>query len=130
MGMYTKYSVSLNIVSIMGNEERELALKEKLEELKLEFKKSRTGRSYVIDSLCVIGGHNGCLNIYGHGEIKNYDGDIEDMCRFLMVNFPSSEGILYIQYEEDENPTIHLFSHCRHARLDPNFRFVGYGNNC
>lgn len=131
MGMYTKFSISLNIFSIAGDVTSKPVhdLHRRLLNIKDMFLQTHKGRAWVCQNIEIISGLNGCVNLYGHGEIKNYDHDIEAWFKVLCENFPKAEGILYTQYEEHENPTLLLFSHGTYTLIRPDTIFEGYGNN-
>lgn len=131
MGMYTKYSINLNIFSIaVGSPPAiEQRLKDRLQKLKDIFFETHAGRPWVCDGTQVVLGLNGCTNLYVHGEIKNYNRDIEAWFQFLCDNFPKCEGFLYIQYEETKRPNIYCVSHGQCLFLNPAIDFEGYGNN-
>lgn len=130
MGMYTKYMGILNVESITGDIESLMNLEEHLEYLKAYYNNNEpTPRSWIIDSCETILGHNGCTGITFMGEIKNYNNDIMTMVNFLLQNFPTAEGMVFIQYEENGWPTIHLISEGKIIESkEANVSTIGYGN--
>jgi hypothetical protein len=129
MGMYTKYTGNLNIASIISDEAYE---KERLANFQQWYASLQpTHRAWVVDDCYLISGNNGCLNIVFGGELKNYSRDIQVMIEHLLMEYPTAEGIVTIQYEEDSCPTVLLVTGGQIAKaIVADVPFHGYGNGC
>lgn len=132
MGMYTKYMGILNIESITATAETIQKENKELNKLIEWYSGNQiTPRSWVIESLRIIDGFNGCLAIAFCGEIKNYHNDIQKMIDFVLEKYPTAEGVITTQYEEDDSPTIRFVTNGKVVmRFDSNTPFNGYGNGC
>lgn len=131
MGMYTKFSIDLNVNSILLSDEKEFQIDESLRRVKEKAKMLPNREQWVAFSLNAVSGLNNCVNIYGHGEIKNYNNEIMTVVKLLVEEFPEAEGIVYYQYEEHKSPSIMLVSHGNiQTMVIFDTEFEGYGNAC
>ena len=133
MGMYTKYMGILNIESITATAETIQKENKELNNLIEWYSGNQiTPRSWVIESLRIVDGLNGCIAIAFCGEIKNYHNDIQMMIDFVLEKYPTAEGVITTQYEEDESPTVMFVSKGKIVQTSDvkEVEFNGYGNGC
>lgn len=102
MGMYTQARGWLNVDSISYGGKNLGAINGKLKEAQATFENVHEGRSWVCEDTLIHSGGNGSIYIFFGTELKNYDDDAEEWVKHLIKHFPSAEGRIDFQYEEED----------------------------
>lgn len=103
MGMYTQVRGWLNINSIAKIDKT--SIKERLDRAKNEFHeyyKHSDVLTFITDDTLIHFGSNNSVYIFFGTELKNYNEDCEKWISHLLEYFPSAEGRIDFQYEEEE----------------------------
>lgn len=103
--MYTQVRGWLNVGSIEDRETYDLA-KERLRKAQEAFLDDKTIRSWVCQDTLVHLGGNGSIYLFFGTELKNYNDDAETWIKYLLTYFPSAEGRIDFQFENEQPPTV------------------------
>ena len=127
MGMYTQAKAILNIASI-SSKERFKKTEKKLQNLQHKYINESNYGGCVCEDTHVFMGGNASIFISFGTELKNYDNGIMNWLEYLINNFPSSEGIITIQYEEDEKADVYNVYKGKINKKISEIESIGYGN--
>lgn len=102
MGMYTQARGWLNVDSISYGDKNLTSIHRNVRVAQETFKQIHNGRSWVSEDTVIHNGANGSVYIFFGTELKNYNDDAEEWIKHLIKYFPSTEGRIDFQYEEEE----------------------------
>lgn len=138
MGMYTQVRGWLNIDSI-GDRASIDQMGQKLSDVMVSFENridSENIRSWVCHDTVLHLGGNGSKYLFFGTELKNYNDEAEKWIDFLLLYFPSAEGRIDFQYEDEDPDDKHSTSKywlIRSGKIVEMARCktwcIGYGNS-
>jgi hypothetical protein len=102
MGMYTQIRGWLNLGGLVSKDEL-AELQTRLNTAKEDFENSdiEVDRKWVCDDTIIHYGGNGSVFLFFGTELKNYGNPAYEWIKYLLPYFPSAEGRIDFQYEEE-----------------------------